>query len=108
MVRSQNPSSMKKMEARDGGESSSACKTATSMAIDPEIRSSRAIAKGPRNVSFPDYIGYLRTATVRHLIGGIVRYMTLILNDGPEKHLRSQLAARGGTGFAFSTAGSDL
>ena len=50
---------MKKMEARDGGESSSACKTATSMAIDPEIRSSRAIAKGPRNVSFADQMGYV-------------------------------------------------
>ena len=34
--------------------------------------------------------------------------MTLILNDGPQKHLRSQLVTRGGTGFAFSTGVSDL
>src|SRR5712671_1242755 len=53
-------------------------------------------------------MGYVGAATVQHLIGGIVRYMTLILNDGPQKHLRSQLVTRGGTGFAFGTGFSDL
>jgi len=61
MVRSQNPSSMRKMEARDGGEGSPACKPPiVGAAIEPawqsipKFRSGRAVAKGPRNVSFAD------------------------------------------------------
>jgi ABC-2 type transport system permease protein/lipopolysaccharide transport system permease protein len=34
--------------------------------------------------------------------------MTLILNDGPQKHLRSELVTRGGTGFDFGMGFSDL
>ena len=69
---------MRKMEERDEGKRPPACKPPiVGAAIEPgwqsipKFRSGRAIAKGPRNVSFPDWIGYLGTATVRILSVGL-------------------------------------
>src|SRR6202171_2966565 len=41
-------------------------------------------------------------------ICGIVQLMTAILDDGPQKPLRSRLVTRGGTGFAVGMALSDF
>jgi lipopolysaccharide transport system permease protein len=59
---------------------------------------------GPRYVSFTDQMGYLGAKS----ICGIVQLMTAILDDGPQKPLRSRLVTRGGTGFAVGTALSDF